>query len=84
MTIKELIQEYKEERALGTMYNVESRVMNTFRNISDAMYRNLIVNKKEALWQKELNEVSDNSAAMFAFFEMSQRKIDQKLSAVLS
>lgn len=84
MTIKELIQEYKEERVTGAMYNVENRVMKTFSDLSDAMYRDLFGPKEDAPWQMELKEVCDNTTAMLAFYEMSQRKIDQKLSAVLS
>lgn len=84
MKIKDLIQEYKEQNAAGTLYNVQDNVIKTLRNLSNALWQGALENKNNAQWQIELEEVSDDLAAMFAFYEMALRKIDPKIAAVLS
>jgi hypothetical protein len=86
MTIKELIEKYKNERLYGD--SDDERVsIEILHEISDALIRGIPAyprGNEIVQWQLELGKVTDNLGAMQTFFAMFMRGISRRSAAFLS
>ena len=86
MTIKELIEKYKNERLYGD--SDDERVsIEILHEISDALIRGIPDyprGNEIVQWQLELGKVTDNLGAMQTFFRMFMRGISRKTAAILT
>lgn len=82
MTINQLILQYPFTRIFSHLSGNEEELMKLLTELSVAIRRGADIGIEEAQWQKELKEVSDDSAALNAFYEMFIRGISKKLSAI--
>jgi hypothetical protein len=83
MTIKELIEKYKNERLYGD--SDDERVsIEILHEISDALIRGIPAyprGNEIVQWQLELGKVTDNLGAMQTFFAMFMRGISRRSAA---
>ena len=87
MTIKELINKYKVEKAFSVITENKATIIDTLNQLSDALLKGVpygMHGNEEVQWQKELKEVTDISSAMLAFYEMSLRGINKLASSKLA
>ena len=82
MTINQLILQYPYTRIVSHLSGNEENLMKLLTELSVAIRRGADIGLEEVQWQKELKEVSDDNAALNAFYEMFIRGISKKLSAV--
>lgn len=83
MTINQLILQYPYTRIVSHLSGNEEELMKLLTELSVAIRRGgADIGIEEVQWQKELKEVSDDNAALNAFYEMFIRGISKKLSAI--
>lgn len=83
MTINQLILQYPYTRIVSHLSGNEEELMKLLTGLSVAIRRGgADIGIEEVQWQKELKEVSDDNAALNAFYEMFIRGISKKLSAI--
>ena len=83
MTINQLILQYPSTRIVSHLSGNEEELMKLLTELSVAIRRGgADMGIEEVQWQKELKEVSDDNAALNAFYEMFIRGISKKLSAI--
>ena len=83
MTINQLILQYPYTRIVSHLSGNEEELMKLLTELSVAIRKGgADIGIEEVQWQKELKEVSDDNAALNAFYEMFIRGISKKLSAI--
>lgn len=82
MTINQLILQFPYIRIVSHLSGNEEELMKLLTELSVAIRRGADIGIEEVQWQKELKEVSDDNAALNAFYEMFIRGISKKLSAI--
>lgn len=83
MTINQLILQFPYIRIVSHLSGNEEELMKLLTELSVAIRRGgADMGIEEVQWQKELKEVSDDNAALNAFYEMFIRGISKKLSAI--
>ena len=83
MTMNQLILQYPYTRIVSHLSGNEEELMKLLTELSVAIRKGgADIGIEEVQWQKELKEVSDDNAALNAFYEMFIRGISKKLSAI--
>lgn len=89
MTIKDLIQEYKENIILKNLYGqATDKCINIYLRLMEALERGVPYYDEPAdklvQWQIELKQVKDYDSAALVFFDMSIKGASKKITAILS
>lgn len=87
MTIKQILQQYKTEKAVSAISDNTLSILKTLQMLSIAIHRGVpegMHGNEEVQWQKELKEIDDYATAMLGFYEMSIRGIDKRATSKLA